>query len=367
MDELYTGSGYGSFTEGCGTVRAAGGDYGGGSENLAVTETYQERTGTLCSAISKGTSNQLATDDMFVTRNTVVRRLTPKECERLQGFPCVREVKCTQMTKDEYIAWNICEGNIIVDIENGKVYRTRGPGGTKLNEPKEMPGSDLNGYLCVNIRNGETKMQCRIHRIIWIAAHGVIPEGYVIDHINNDKKDNRLSNLQLLTPEENSHKAKADGLYLEKEDNPNATLTNEMHDLIQYMYGNEDVSIRELADRFGISKSRVHQIIHDEGWTDIGEWVDSKGKKHKDADGPRYKALGNSIALPFWEWMARRIVKKLKEDGIDEPTMASLFDGIGGFPLVFGRSGCKAIWASEIEEFPIAVTKIRFPEEEEND
>lgn len=102
-------------------------------------------------------------------------------------------------------------------------------------------------------------------------------------------------------------------------------------------------------------------------WTNIGEWVDSKGKKHKDADGPRYKALGNSIALPFWEWMARRIVKKLKEDGIDEPTMASLFDGIGGFPIVFGRSGCKAIWASEIEEFPIAVTKIRFPEEEEND
>ena len=28
-------------------------------------------------------------------------------------------------------------------------------------------------------------------------------------------------------------------------------------------------------------------------WTDIGEWTDSKGKKHKDADSPRYKALGN--------------------------------------------------------------------------
>ena len=41
-------------------------------------------------------------------------------------------------------------------------------------------------------------------------------------------------------------------------------------------------------------------------WTDIGEWTDEKGKKHKDADSPRYKALGNSIALPFWEWMLRR-------------------------------------------------------------
>lgn len=93
-------------------------------------------------------------------------------------------------------------------------------------------------------------------------------------------------------------------------------------------------------------------------WTDIGEWIDSKGKKHKDADSPRYKALGNSIALPFWQWMAYRMCSYLKE-----PTMASLFDGIGGFPLVFSRAGCKPIWASEIEEFPIAVTKIRFPEE----
>ena len=98
-----------------------------------------------------------------------------------------------------------------------------------------------------------------------------------------------------------------------------------------------------------------------DGWTNIGECVDSKGKKHKDADSPRYKALGNSIALPFWEWMAARMVKYIDH----KPTMASLFDGIGGFPLVFSRCGCTPIWASEIEEFPMAVTKLRFPSEEE--
>lgn len=100
-----------------------------------------------------------------------------------------------------------------------------------------------------------------------------------------------------------------------------------------------------------------------DGWTDIGEWTDSKGKKHKQSDGPRYKVLGNSIGLPFWEWMAGRMVTILKDEGIKEPTMASLFDGIGGFPLVYQRNGCKAIWASEIEEFPIAVTKRHFTEE----
>ena len=102
-----------------------------------------------------------------------------------------------------------------------------------------------------------------------------------------------------------------------------------------------------------------------DGWTDIGDWIDSKGRTHKgESDAPRYKALGNSIALPFWAWLAKRMVAQLKQDGVEHPTMASLFDGIGGFPLVFSRAGCDPVWASEIEEFPIAVTKIRFPEEE---
>ena len=42
-------------------------------------------------------------------------------------------------------------------------------------------------------------------------------------------------------------------------------------------------------------------------------------------------------------------------------TMGSLFDGIGGFPLGAARYGIKTIWASEIEPFPMEVTKRRFP------
>lgn len=98
-----------------------------------------------------------------------------------------------------------------------------------------------------------------------------------------------------------------------------------------------------------------------DGWTDIGEWMDSKGKRHKDADSPRYKALGNSIALPFWQWLIDRMAAYLPEGA----TMGSLFDGIGGFPLCWQRThgDGTAKWASEIEQFPIAVTKLRFGED----
>ena len=43
-------------------------------------------------------------------------------------------------------------------------------------------------------------------------------------------------------------------------------------------------------------------------------------------------------------------------------TMGSLFDGIGGFPLASIHNGIVPMWASEIEAFPIEVTKIRFPD-----
>ena len=97
-----------------------------------------------------------------------------------------------------------------------------------------------------------------------------------------------------------------------------------------------------------------------DNYTNIGDWTDSKGKKHKYADSPRYKALGNSIALPQWFWLMQRMRPYLKE----KPTLGSLFDGLGGFPLVWQRAYGEgtARWASEIESFCVAVTKRRFGE-----
>lgn len=41
--------------------------------------------------------------------------------------------------------------------------------------------------------------------------------------------------------------------------------------------------------------------------------------------------------------------------------LGSLFDGIGGFPLAAERNGISPVWASEIERFPVQVTKYHFP------
>ena len=99
-----------------------------------------------------------------------------------------------------------------------------------------------------------------------------------------------------------------------------------------------------------------------DSWTNLGTWTDSKGKRHKEADAPRYKAIGNGIAVPFWDWMLRRISSELG----GTPTIGSLFDGIGTFPLIWESiNGIRtARWSSEIEEFPMAVSKKHLGDED---
>lgn len=95
-------------------------------------------------------------------------------------------------------------------------------------------------------------------------------------------------------------------------------------------------------------------------WTDIGEYTDSRGKKRKTSDSARYKAIGNGIAVPFWKWLLKRI----SAEYTGTPTLGSLFDGIGTFPMIWeGINGKGAArWGSEIEEFPMAVSKYHLGE-----
>ena len=140
------------------------------------------------------------------------------------------------------------------------------------------------------------------------------------------------------------------------EDEVNGALqSNSAHSL----NGNNVVRTRHIVRRLTPLECERLQGYPD-GWTDIGEWTDSNGKRRQTSDAARYKALGNSIALPPWKWVLKRLCACYERDA----TMASLFDGIGGFPYLWeqlnGKGSC--LWASEIEEFPIAVTKMRIGE-----
>lgn len=132
-------------------------------------------------------------------------------------------------------------------------------------------------------------------------------------------------------------------------------------------------TFREDSETFALSFAAVRRLTplectrlqgFPDGWVDIDEWTDEKGRARKETDSPKYKALGNSIALPFWRWLLHRISEHMPKDA----TLGSLFDGIGGFPLcwaeICGAENCR--WSSEIEQFPIAVVKRHFGDEDAN-
>lgn len=139
-------------------------------------------------------------------------------------------------------------------------------------------------------------------------------------------------------------------------------------DVAHTLKAKANLDFREDSETYLVQKRQVRRLTplecerlqgFPDGWTDIGTWVDSKGKLHKESsDSSRYEALGNSIALPPWKWVLKRLCAQYERDA----TMASLFDGIGGFPFLWeqlnGKGSC--LWASEIEEFPMAVTRKRF-------
>ena len=84
--------------------------------------------------------------------------------------------------------------------------------GNVINIIKQVPhkGNKTNrGYLNVCVRkHGQSGVKgCQVHRFVWECFNGVIPEGKVIDHINNNKEDDRLCNLQLVTHQQNCNKS----------------------------------------------------------------------------------------------------------------------------------------------------------------
>lgn len=231
-----------------------------------------------------------------------VRRLTPTECARLQGFPRIIEVD-KDMTRDEWIVTALSAGYIFTDINTGDVYRTRGQGGRILKIPEKLKGTILpSGYKVISIKMNGHKKQCRINRVIWISAYGIPPDGYVVDHKNNDKLDNRLSNLQAITQKDNSTKAREDELYRVGDDSPQSKISGKEHKNIAEMYFFGNKTMKEIAQHYGLSQSRIQQIIREKEWcADIPH-----------SDTTEYKMWGNGMALNCIMYIMQNIAEICK-------------------------------------------------------
>lgn len=81
-------------------------------------------------------------------------------------------------------------------------------------------------------------------------------------------------------------------------------------------------------------------------------------------DGAEYKMWGNGMALPNALFFVSRAVAQISADEhrpADTVKLGSLFDGSGTMPLAAVMCGATPVWASEVEPYPIAVTKTHLP------
>lgn len=130
------------------------------------------------------------------------------------------------------------------------------------------------GYFTVALhKNGSGKLR-QVHRIVADSFIGPIPNGMQVDHIDNNAKNNNISNLHLVTPKENSRRARE--IYkvgkpppiFKGESHPSAKLTNESVILIfksDRAYGKQ----RQLARMYGVTPRIVYLIWNKKAWSHI--------------------------------------------------------------------------------------------------
>jgi len=93
-----------------------------------------------------------------------------------------------------------------VDTE-GNVYTLKKSNGLKSKDGKLSNRLVAQGYHQVSLYYGaKLPKQLLVHRLVWEAFNGTIPKDMQIDHIDNNKTNNKLSNLQLLSVQDNMKK-----------------------------------------------------------------------------------------------------------------------------------------------------------------
>lgn len=83
--------------------------------------------------------------------------------------------------------------------DSGKIYYLKKDKWV-LKKTHNCHGYENAGFYSLNTKKYTT---INVHTIVWNAFKGPIPDGYQVNHINEDKFDNRLENLNLMTPKEN--------------------------------------------------------------------------------------------------------------------------------------------------------------------
>ena len=172
--------------------------------------------------------------------------------------------------KEELFSELIFQGAVLIDFEQGIIYNTF---------TQNLMGYMNNvGYYAIAWKYQGKAIHILAHRLIWMAAYGPIPVGMQINHINGVKTDNRLCNLELVTPAQNVHHAFDTGLinrvnmsnatkkFISENGSLVASFTQSQVEEIRRLYKSSPKysSTRKLAAIYDVNKSTIGKALSDD-------------------------------------------------------------------------------------------------------
>ena len=139
--------------------------------------------------------------------------------------------------------------------------------------------------LCCSLRDGHTRkhfVRKLVHRLVAETFLEEWDNKLHVNHINGDKLDNRLSNLELVTRSQNMRHALSTGLTRDVgETHHNAILTEEkVHEICKILISDNRPYYSTIAKHYGVSQSAINNIAGKHRWVEVSDlyW---KGKVHR--------------------------------------------------------------------------------------
>lgn len=138
---------------------------------------------------------------------------------------------------------------------------------TRKNIIYRKPVTNAGGYLKVQLRKGGKVRGFYVHRLVAAAFIG-IPDGMTVNHLDGDKANNRVENLEVCTRGENSKHGYRTGLIGLGENHINSKLKeSQIPDIKRRIAAGE--SERSIASRYGVARSSIRHIKAGRSWAHV--------------------------------------------------------------------------------------------------
>jgi len=139
--------------------------------------------------------------------------------------------------------------------EDGNVY--------SLTSNKILRGttSGQHKYLALDLRYNGTRKRMYIHRMVAMLFVDGYSEDKEVNHLNGNKRDNRASNLEWVTRQQNiQHCVDVLGHH-KNERNSGCKFSNKLVEQIRKEYEAGNIKQSELADKYQVSRMQIHRIV----------------------------------------------------------------------------------------------------------